>query len=108
MRRTLYNWHDHLASRREFLTAALLGTAAAYDALGGGVEAQPADLWDTADAILKRIAAPQFPNRTFDIRQHGATTTADATAAVRAAIAACARAGGGRVVVPKGRFELFN
>ena len=107
MRRTLYNWHDHLASRREFLTAALLGTAAAHDAFGGGsvLEAQPADLWDTADAILKRIAAPRFPPRTFDIRNHGATTTADATAAFRAAIDACARAGGGRVLVPKGRFE---
>src|SRR5689334_4229912 len=106
MRRTLYNWHDHLASRREFLASALLGTAAAREALGRAVlEAQAADPWDTADAILKRIAAPRFPNRTFDIRRHGATTTADATAAFRAAIDACARAGGGRVVVPKGRFE---
>src|SRR6476619_4561505 len=80
MRRTLYNWHDHLASRREFLAAALLATATARRWLGGGsvLEAQGADLWDTADAIMKRIAAPRFPNRTFDIRQHGATTTADA------------------------------
>src|SRR6476646_3867779 len=107
MRRTLYNWHDHLASRRDFLTAVLLGAAAARRALGGAkvVEAQAADPWDTADAILTRIHAPRFPPRTFDLRQHGATTTADATAAFRAAIDACARAGGGRVVVPKGRFE---
>src|SRR3954464_117220 len=107
MRRTLYNWHDHLASRREFLTSALLGTAVTRHALGGGAvfEAQPADLWETADAILKRIAAPRFPQRTFDIRRYGATTTADATAAFRAAIDGCARAGGGRVVVPKGRFD---
>src|SRR4029079_19717182 len=107
MRRTLYNWHDHLASRREFLTAALLGTAAAHHALGGVaiLEAQSADLCDTADAILERIAAPRFPQRTFDIRNYGATTTTDATAAFRAAIEAGARGGGGRVLVPKGRFE---
>ena len=34
MRRTLYNWHDHLASRREFLAAAVLGAAAARNAVG--------------------------------------------------------------------------
>src|SRR3954452_14535711 len=63
MRRTLYNWHDHLASRREFLTAALLGAAGVRHALGGGtlLDARAADLWDTAEAILKRIAAPRFP-----------------------------------------------
>src|SRR3954466_12775729 len=91
MRRTLYNWHDHLASRREFLTAAFLATVVTRPALGGGavlqappavgggasLEAQPADLWDPADAILKRIAAPRFPQRTFEIRRYGATTTAD-------------------------------
>src|SRR5689334_7811030 len=100
MRRTLYSRHGHLPSRREFLTTALLGTAAAHHAPGGGsaLEAQPAKLCDTADAILKRIAAPQFPQRTFNIRNNGATTTGDATAAFRAAIDACVRAGGGRVL----------
>ena len=103
MRRPLYNWHDHLASRREFLAAALLGTTAARRALPSAAPA--ADLWDTADAILKRIAPPRIPSRIFDIRRFGATTTADATAAFRAAIDACVRGGGGRVVVPKGRYE---
>jgi polygalacturonase len=108
MWRSLYNWPDHLASRREFLAAALIGVRALRLSLDG--EQQPADRtspdpWDGADAIVKRISAPRFPAQTFDIRRYGATTTGDSTAACRAAIEACARAGGGRVIVPRGRFE---
>jgi polygalacturonase len=97
---SLYNWHDHLASRptrREFVAAVLAAPfARAFDA---------PDIWKTADEILARIAAPRFPDRAFDITSFGATRTADATQAFRDAISACARAGGGRVTVPKGRFE---
>jgi polygalacturonase len=116
MRSSLYNWHDHLASRREFLAALLLvargargvgarGFSRAFDDGDPRLEPRAPDLWETADAILKRIAAPRFPDRTFDITRYGATTTGDATAAIRGAIGACARAGGGRVVIPRGRFE---
>jgi polygalacturonase len=64
------------------------------------------DRWAEADTILRRIKPPSFPNRTFDITQYGAVLdgSSDSTAAIRAAIAACESAGGGRVVVPKGRF----
>jgi len=110
MRRSLYNWHDHLASeptRRQFLAISMLGAAAA---LRPGLDAlaqppPPNDLWATADAIVRRISPPTFPARTFEITGYGATTGADATRAFRAAIDACANAGGGRVVVPRGRFE---
>ena len=97
---SLYNWHDHLASRhsrRDFLAAAIIAPLArALDA---------PDIWKTADEFLVRVAPPRFPDRTFAVTRFGATTTADATAGFRAAIDACARAGGGRVTVPKGRFE---
>jgi polygalacturonase len=51
-------------------------------------------------------AQPTFPDRTFDVTRFGASarTDVDQTTAFRAAIAACAAAGGGRVVVPAGRF----
>ena len=94
----------HSAGRREFLTraaAAGLGLLASRLPLG----AQAPDLWTEAAAILRRIAAPVFPNRTFDITRYGAAPDKDATTAIRAAIDACHAAGGGRVVVPKGRFE---
>ena len=56
--------------------------------------------------ILARITPPRFPDRTFDITTFGARdrATTDATSAIRTAIAACAASGGGRVVVPAGRF----
>jgi polygalacturonase len=98
---TLYNWHDHLASRRTFL-AVVVATPAL--SLARSLAAGP-DIWDVADAIVGRIAPPRFPDRTFRVTDHGATTSGDSTPAFRAAIEACARAGGGRVVVPRGRFE---
>lgn len=62
--------------------------------------------WSEAQAILARIVAPVFPDRVFDITKYGAVGDGvkDCTGAFRDAIAACAAAGGGRVVVPAGRF----
>uniref|UniRef100_UPI002A835C22 glycoside hydrolase family 28 protein n=1 Tax=Streptomyces sp. CRN 30 TaxID=3075613 RepID=UPI002A835C22 len=57
-----------------------------------------------ADRILARVRAPRFPRRRVPITEHGAVGdgTHDCTDAIRAAVAACARAGGGHVVVPPG------
>lgn len=83
-----------------------------YGALGGAGVLLPrpacaaADPWRRAAEIARTVRAPRFPARTFDITRHGAKgdgTTLD-TAAVADAIAACAAAGGGRVVVPAGTF----
>src|SRR5690606_18606489 len=45
-----------------------------------------------------------FPDRDFPITRFGAQPGADASAAIKAAIAACSAAGGGRVVVPVGEW----
>jgi len=57
-------------------------------------------------ALLKRIHAPEFPNRTFDITKYGAVADGktDSTDAIRKAIEACAAAGGGTVLAPRGSF----
>ena len=62
--------------------------------------------WAKVPEILSRIKAPTFPNREFNITRFGATPSGndDATAAIRKAIEACAKAGGGRVVVPPGEY----
>jgi lysophospholipase L1-like esterase len=70
---------------------------------------QSGDLWAEADAILRRIKAPTFPNRRFDITRFGARAArsadaSDSTQAFRRAIDACHAAGGGRVIVPAGRW----
>ncbi len=63
--------------------------------------------WDRVPEILARIVPPTFPDRVFDIRTYGATNdgVADCTKAFASAIDACHRAGGGRVLVPAGKFR---
>jgi len=103
-------------TRREFLTAGALagaglavapplpGRAPAWRWIQGG-EAEPAG-WGRVEGILARIADPVFPDRSFDVTKYGASGDGArvCTGAFRAAIDACAAAGGGRVVVPAGRF----
>src|SRR5688500_16544236 len=62
--------------------------------------------WDAVPAILARIRPPRFPARDFNVTSYGARAGGDFdnTEAIRKAVEACARAGGGRVVVPRGTF----
>jgi polygalacturonase len=76
----------------------------ALGALGGALAAAEADPWAKLPGILQRIQPPSFPARDFAIARHGARPDGktDCTSALRKAIAECAAAGGGRVVVPEG------
>jgi polygalacturonase len=62
--------------------------------------------WDLVGEILSRIVPPTFPNRDFKVTDYGAVGdgVTDCNPAFKKAIAACTKAGGGRVVVPKGTF----
>lgn len=60
--------------------------------------------WADYESVLARIKAPTFPDRDFPITDFGAKAGADATDAIRSAIDACTKAGGGRVVVPPGEW----
>jgi polygalacturonase len=62
--------------------------------------------WDLVPEILARIKPPVFPSRSFDVTRYGAVGDGrtDSSSAVARAIDECARSGGGRVVVPSGRF----
>ena len=66
----------------------------------------PATGWDAVPGILERIQPPSFPDRDFPIETFGAVGDGRTlcTEAIRKAIDTCHRAGGGRVVVPKGVF----
>src|SRR5262249_13351440 len=93
-------------SRRWLLVAALCSFAA----LGAGSNASSAQTaqtgWAQVPAILARIKAPTIPNRDFEITKFGALADGktDNTEAIRKAIEACNKAGGGRVVVAGGTF----
>lgn len=62
--------------------------------------------WAQVHEILARIRAPVFPNRECSIMDFGAAADGktDCTDAIRKAIDACAKAGGGRVVIPAGEY----
>ena len=61
--------------------------------------------WKNMETILARIQAPVFPDKQFVITDYGAKTDGPiCTDAFQKAIAACNKAGGGRVVVPAGKY----
>jgi polygalacturonase len=101
-----------MTHRREFLRAVGAGAVLASPlgslacrATSGASAPRPAGRgWDLVPDILARIVPPTFPDRDFDITHFGAAVGIDCTDAIRRAIAACAAADGGRVVVPAGRF----
>lgn len=109
---------NRVISRRAFVgaaAAALPGLALsglAWPSLGEASSAEALqraatqDPWARADAIVRGIRVPRFPSRDFVITKYGAIGdgVASCTEAIRKAIAACRAAGGGRVVVPEGRF----
>jgi polygalacturonase len=96
-----------MTTRRDVLKALAAGaTAAAFPLPRWVAAADGPDPWREVPRILARIRPPAFPNRDFDITKFGAVgdNAKDNTTAFREAIAACSKAGGGRVVVPTGQF----
>ncbi len=101
-------------SRRGFVRALSLGAGAALlgpaflagCAHGGGLADGERTGWARVPSILARIRPPSFPARDFAVTDYGGVGDGarDNTDAFRRAVAACAAAGGGRVVVPAGRF----
>lgn len=104
-----------MQNRRDFIRILGLGGAAAlalpellFDRAAAVPRSPfaPADPWSEMPAILKRIKPPVFAKRDFVITKYGAVAdgNSECTEAFREAIAACHKAGGGRVVVPDGTF----
>lgn len=93
--------------KSSLLSAAAIAAVFVFSNAGHAASAS-ASPWDEAAAILARIKAPEFPARDFVITAapYGAVEggEADASVAIAKAIADCHAAGGGRVVVPAGKF----
>lgn len=62
--------------------------------------------WSTLKRIEKNIVAPRFADRNYLITEYGAVNDGktDALPAIRKAIDLCSTEGGGRVIVPSGKF----
>ncbi|MBI5769910.1 MAG: glycoside hydrolase family 28 protein [Verrucomicrobia bacterium] len=84
------------------LAAAPLAAASAASPAWGGDPIAPI----VAPFPMPQLTRPEFPKRVVDIRTHGAVAGGETknTAAIAAAIKACADAGGGRVLVPAGKW----
>lgn len=91
-----------MSTRRELLQS--LAIAAALTPVAKAAAPAKSDPWAEAERIVARIVVPKFPARDFPITDYGAVAggTVKCTAAIAKAVAACAAAGGGRVVVPPG------
>jgi polygalacturonase len=90
--------------RRQFIYGT--ATAASLLAVRAGANTNSAEAWARAADIARNVRAPTFPDRLFDITKYGARPDATTlnTKAIADAIEACAKAGGGRVLVPAGKF----
>src|SRR5829696_2830797 len=101
-----------LETRREFMRDLAIGAGGLVVApsllasCGHVTLTSQATGWDLLPGIMNRIIPPRFPQRDFVVTQYGAVGdgVTDCTAAFAAAIQACNAAGGGRVVVPAGKF----
>ena len=102
-----------MTSRREFIKNVIVGGAAltvapeVFRSQLLGLSLLDDDPWQTVmPGILARIKPPVFPKRDFVVTKFGAKPngTTDCSAAFEKAIDACSKAGGGRVVVPRGDF----
>ena len=83
------------------LRRTLLALALAAGLAGPAAAESDAALWARAHAMAAAIEAPRIPRREFPVRGRADGRT-DARPAIHAAIAAAARAGGGRVVLTPG------
>jgi polygalacturonase len=93
--------------RRQFLQSSLAVAAVAATSSGcADLTVHPPPKtnanWDRVPGILARIVPPKFPDKDFDVTEYGARgdNKTDCHPAFVAAIDACNKAGGGRVVVP--------
>jgi rhamnogalacturonyl hydrolase YesR/polygalacturonase len=94
-----------MTTRREFIKSIMIGGVAVAVAPRLATAWAPEDPWRTVlPSIRDRIKPPRFPKRTFYLDRFGARAdgNTDCTDAFRRAISECAKAGGGKVVVPAG------
>ena len=96
-----------MTTRREFIKSIMIGGVAVAIAPRLATAWAAGDPWQTLlPSIRNRIKPPRFAKRTLYLDRFGARGdgNTDCTAAFRRAIDECAKAGGGKVVVPAGMF----
>jgi polygalacturonase len=84
----------------------ILGTLSAVAPAWGQTSPTETMGWEVYPIVLQHISTPSFPDREFNVKSYGAKEGGEfnCTHAFAAAIDACTRAGGGKVVVPAGTY----
>ena len=97
--------------RRGFIKLAVGGLAVAATSAGTsctrhGLNDHVESPWDIASDIIARVKPPTYHEQDFDVLSYGAVGDGitDCSLSIEQAISECARTGGGRVVIPPGRF----
>jgi polygalacturonase len=87
-----------------FLTVIVISAFIYPDILAVGKDEDSG--WEKVPKLLAKIKPPKFPDHDYLISNYGAKGDGKTlcTGAINDAIEACSKAGGGRVVVPKGEF----
>lgn len=77
-----------------------------FFATGCSAQKEAEQGWKEYSALVKKIVPPTFANHDFSILNYGAKAdgSTDCLPAIKSAIAACNKAGGGRVVIPNGNY----
>ncbi|WP_417558665.1 glycoside hydrolase family 28 protein [Mesoflavibacter zeaxanthinifaciens] len=69
-------------------------------------QVEAVNYWEKADAIMKQVVEPVFSEEVYNINDFGAVSDGETsnTDAFKKAIKACSENGGGKVVVPEGKY----
>lgn len=98
---------DHKLTRRTFVSGGMLiasGALVNLTACASNSSVASAE-WSKAEKIRQQVKPPRFADKTFDVRDYGASPdSSDNTRAFASAISECHRAGGGKVLVTQGRY----
>jgi polygalacturonase len=96
----------HFYTVRFFLSITLVGIVLLSCSTTKTKEAVGVNPWKKMALILDSIKAPQFPNKNYSITDFGAQSggVMNAGEAFKKAINACTKNGGGKVIVPAGKF----
>ncbi|NDV64756.1 glycoside hydrolase family 28 protein [Bacteroides sp. 224] len=91
-----------MTTLKAFSTAFIFLSCVAFQA----IKAQNSDPWLTMNQVMSKITSPTFKDKDFIITDYGAVGDGitDCSKAIKKAIKACNKSGGGRVIVPAGKY----
>lgn len=97
---------NNIQNKRDLLLLLIIAFSLKTSSTIAQVNSDTKEAWGKMESILSSIKQPSFPNKTYTIIKYGAKSNGifDNTQAIKKAIQACSKNGGGMVLVPKGQY----